>query len=281
MIPVSGMNVDFQITLDTIGQFSNFRTFSMTRYRAAGIHLLISALIAGSAIVATILIMYPSPYSKAAGADRLLYILLGVDIVLGPLITLLIFRQGKKGLKFDLWVIALLQVAALVYGLSVITKARPVFLVFLVDRFSLVPAQAIQDFHLEQALRPEFSKLSWTGPVLAGAKLPEDSEAREEVLWRSLSEGVDANWRPVFYLPIEDVKLEMCQAGWSINEALTEVGGFKALYETWSKETEQPCEHCRAYPLEVPNNANTLLFDCEKLEVMGIINLDPWEGVEG
>lgn len=39
---------------------------------------------------------------------------------MGPLITLIIFKPGKKGLKLDLATIAVLQVAALAYGTHVV-----------------------------------------------------------------------------------------------------------------------------------------------------------------
>jgi hypothetical protein len=50
----------------------------MSRWKASGIHF------------------------EAAGGDRLIFILAAVDVTLGPLITLIIFKAGKKGLKFDL-----------------------------------------------------------------------------------------------------------------------------------------------------------------------------------
>jgi hypothetical protein len=51
-----------------------------------------------------------------AGAEGLLLLMAGIDIVVGPLLTLIVFKAGKKGLKFDLALIALAQAAFLAYG---------------------------------------------------------------------------------------------------------------------------------------------------------------------
>jgi hypothetical protein len=88
-------------------------------------------------------VWFPQPYLQAAGGGELFSILVGVDVVLGPLVTLIVFDTKKKYLKLDLAVIAILQFAALGYGLSVILQARPVYVVFAVDRLELVLASDI------------------------------------------------------------------------------------------------------------------------------------------
>ena len=128
----------------------------MSRWKAAGIHLSISLAI--GLLVGALLfgVWYPPPYFHAAGADELILLLVGIDIVLGPLMTLVIFRSGKRGLKFDLTVIGLVQAAALVYGLSIVLQSRPVFLVGAIDRFTLVSAGDIEDSDLQKGRQPLF-----------------------------------------------------------------------------------------------------------------------------
>ena len=101
----------------------------MSRWKAAAIHLSISALIGLATAALVFGVWFPPPYSHAAGADRLILLLLGVDIVVGPLLTLIVYRHGKWGMRFDLWVIALLQAGAFLYGMSVVLTSRPVFVV--------------------------------------------------------------------------------------------------------------------------------------------------------
>ena len=73
------------------------------------------------------------------------FILIGVDLVLGPLLTLIVYKQGKPGLKFDLSFIAAVQVAALIYGSYTLHSERPHFLVFAIDRVTLVALSGIDE----------------------------------------------------------------------------------------------------------------------------------------
>ncbi|MEO7743376.1 MAG: creatininase family protein [Usitatibacter sp.] len=88
---------------------------------------------------------FPQPLFRGAGGRDLFLVLALVDVTIGPLITLVIFKPGKPGLKFDLATIAVLQLAALSYGTHVLFEARPVWVVFLKDRFDLIRANQIED----------------------------------------------------------------------------------------------------------------------------------------
>ena len=174
------------------------RTFS--RWQASGLHLLISASIAAVSLVLILGLWFPGPLFEAAGGLGLLYLLVGVDVVLGPLLTLIVFKSGKPGMKFDLAVIGTLQVAALVYGLSVVSLARPAFVVFVVDRFELVSAVELSSEELQAARYEEFRSVPWTGPRLAAADLPEDPAERQRLVGLAAS-GIDVQNFPRYYVP--------------------------------------------------------------------------------
>ena len=89
---------------------------ALNRWQASALHLALSAAIAVLVVTLMLLVWYPQQYFTAMGGDTLILILIGVDVVVGPLITLIIFDPKKKGLRFDLAVIAALQLAALAYG---------------------------------------------------------------------------------------------------------------------------------------------------------------------
>jgi len=81
---------------------------SLNRWKAAAIHLGLSVLIAATVVTVMLLVWYTPPYFDTMGGTGLLKILVGVDVTLGPLLTLIIFDPRKKGLRFDLSVIAAL-----------------------------------------------------------------------------------------------------------------------------------------------------------------------------
>jgi hypothetical protein len=180
----------------------------MTRWNAAGIHLGISALIAAMVLIAIYLVWYPAPYFAAMGGDQLALLVIGVDVVIGPLMTLIVFRSGKPGLMFDLGVIAFLQATALAYGIGIAAQARPVFAVFVVDRFETVPANAIEDAELAQVTRPQFKSLPWLGPQIAGVVRPASSEEANRILF-AMTEGRDLQHFPQHFVPYDDIAAEV------------------------------------------------------------------------
>jgi hypothetical protein len=170
----------------------------MSRWKAASIHLGISVLIIGAIVGALILVWYPDGLFLAAGGSNIALILAAVDGVIGPLLTLIVFKAGKKSLRFDLTVIALLQLGALVYGMYTLWASRPVFLVAVVDRVEVVFANEIDDADLAEASREEWRKLSLTGPIWVGAEVPQGKDAFDAAVQGF--GGRDIHQRPRFYV---------------------------------------------------------------------------------
>jgi hypothetical protein len=173
----------------------------MNRWKAAAIHLSISLVLTALMLAWLYFIWFPSPYFSAAGANRLILLLMGVDICIGPLLTLLVVNRHKarKLLRLDLSVIGVLQIVALIYGVHVITDARPVFIVAEVDRLVMVSAQQLSDADLAKGERPEFRKRSFTGPVLVGALPPKGASAGDFAL-KVMQTGKDIDRMPQYYV---------------------------------------------------------------------------------
>ena len=173
----------------------------MNRWKAAAVHLSISIVLTVLMMALLYFLWFPSPYFSAAGASRLILLLIGVDICIGPLLTLLVVNRHKarKLLRLDLTVIGVLQVIALGYGVHVITDARPVFIVAEVDRLVVVSAQQLSDADLAKGDRPEFRKRSLTGPVLVGALPPKDVSPGDFAL-KVMQTGKDIDRLPQYYV---------------------------------------------------------------------------------
>ena len=175
----------------------------MSRWRASGIHLVISAAIAAVGLALMLAVWFPGPLFQAAGGNELLFILVGVDVVIGPLITLAVFKAGKRGMKFDLAVIGILQVAALAYGAWVVAASRPVFVVFVKDRFEVASAIEVQEEDLKLARYPQFSRMPLTGPQWAVVEWPSDRAEQQKLLQLAL-QGIDAHVFPKYFAPFEE-----------------------------------------------------------------------------
>jgi hypothetical protein len=181
----------------------------MSRLGAFAIHLAAS-LVIGAAVWATLaLLWFPGPLFRAEGARDLATLIIGVDVVLGPLLTLIVYKTGKPGLRRDIAVIVLLQLAALIYGLDIMRKERPVFMVAAVDRLIVTYASEYSPEDLAVAPRPEFRRLSWTGPVLVAAVLPQDPKEREQLMFESLAGGKDVHHLPRYFVPYEQQSMSL------------------------------------------------------------------------
>ena len=184
------------------------RLADITRWQASGGHLALSAVVGASVLAIMVFVWYPPPYFEAAGGNDLVLLMVGIDVALGPLLTLAVFNPGKglRKLRFDLVVIAVLQIAALAYGVHVMFVARPSYLVFAVDRFDLVMANVLTDDELAKA-SPPYDRRPLGKPPTVGARVPEDPKLKEESLFLALS-GIDLTQQPRFFVRYDDVARE-------------------------------------------------------------------------
>ena len=110
----------------------------MTRKQAFLTHLAVSACIF---VVISYLIVFrwfPEFYFFLDGGIRAITTIFFVDVVLGPGLTLLVFKPGKKSLKFDMAVILLLQISALSWGINSVYMERSGTTVFYWGKFACI-----------------------------------------------------------------------------------------------------------------------------------------------
>ena len=172
----------------------------MNRFQASLAHFAISVTVAFLVFLAVRFLWYPGPLFEGAGGRELFFVVVAVDVTLGPFITLIVFVPGKPGLRFDLATIAVLQVAALVYGLHAVAESRPVWIAFVKDRFELVRAIDIDPADRARAAPPH-DALSWTGPRYVGARVPRDPAAQLRLLDSAVVAGKDLHTYPQYYVP--------------------------------------------------------------------------------
>ncbi len=247
-------------------------TRPISRWQAAGIHVGITVVVA--ILVSTLLfgIWYPPPYFGAGGADHLMIVLVSVDLTIGPLLTLIVFKSGKWGMRFDLWVIALLQVTALGYGLSVMAKSRPIFLVGNIDRFVLVPSNAIGDADIAKGHADEYRTRSWTGARLVGASIP-DEAARQKLISAAFA-GLDIENFPEYYVPYRDVAQELVKHAKPL-ETLRKRAGASIVDDWLARNHRDPASVVwlpvvsRAYDL-------SMLVDRSTGQPLQAFPIDPW-----
>jgi len=247
----------------------------MTRWKAAAIHFSISVCVGIGAAALIFGVWYPPPYSHAVGADQLILLLLGVDVVLGPLLTLVVFKSGKKSLRFDLTVIALLQVCAFLYGMSVVVRARPAFIIGRVDRFVIVSANDLDDEDFEKATNPQFRSAPWTGPKVIGAAVPTDTQLRNEVLFSSTN-GKDLEKFPQYYTDYDAVAPTLLQYAKPLSDLEKSKPESRSVIADVLARRKLRDEDVVWVPLDARRASMTMLLDRSSGQPLQAIAVDPW-----
>ena len=233
-------------------------------------HLSISFLIALLVVGLVFFIWYPFPLAIAVGVTHIFLMLLVIDVILGPILGLLVYKEGKKTLKFDLIVIIIIQIAALCYGVYSIEQGRPAWLVYNVDRFDLVRKNDIILENIDQA-QPQFQHVSWASPQFAAVKLAASAQQRQDDMFTAVLGGVSLAQQPERYVEIEKVKSKIQQHAQDL--ALLSQYNDKALVK---KILVQYSQANAFVPLKANAIDMTVLINKDTAEIVKIVDLRPW-----
>ena len=222
---------------------------SISRFKAAALHLLASAAVAALAAALVFLLWYPPPYATLAGGASLFLLIVSVDVILGPALTAVAASPGKprRELVRDLAVIVAIQLAAFGYGLYTMALARPVWLAFEVDRLRVVTAADIDATTLTQA-PAGLQSLSWTGPRMIAALKPTDPAEQMNAMQLGLA-GIDLSMQPRYWRDYAS----QADAAWlrarPVSVLLGQHPGLAAEVAAFAKAAGQPPETLRFLPL--------------------------------
>ena len=244
------------------------------RIVATAVHLLASACVAGIAALIVFGVWYPPPYSTIAAGLNLFLLLMSVDVVLGPALTAVAADPDKPARVFrrDLAVIVVLQLAGLAYGLYSISLARPVYLVFEVDRMRVVTAADVDETTLPEAL-PEFRSLPWTGPQLVAAVRPTKPD---EVL-RSIDlalGGVDISMRPSQWRDYVDQKDAVLRVAKPVAELQAKYPAAAPALASVAAKAGKPVSALRFLPVLARHSSTVVVIDPAGAGVLAYLPFD-------
>jgi len=110
---------------------ANWKDLLKYKVKATSIHMLLSLLIFAAFSYFIVFEWYPDELFSADGGLTGIKIMAGIDLVLGPSLTFIIFNHTKarKEIVFDLSIVAIIQIGALIWGGMQVYSQRPVALV--------------------------------------------------------------------------------------------------------------------------------------------------------
>jgi hypothetical protein len=243
-----------------------------SRLRAFLLHLMVSSMMALTALALVFRIWYPAPLHEAVGVTHIFLLLLGVDVIIGPCLTAVVARPGKerKKLVCDIGIIVTVQLSAFLYGMHTVAEGRPLWLVFSLDRFDLVRSLDVDTRRLDDA-PPEYRQPRWDGPQWTFAPLPADVETVSTLTMESAFGGPDVYQRPEFYRPFAEGRALMQTKALPLDK----LKPLNAEDDVWRVLAAHP-DADAWLPLMSNAQPMVVLLRKEEGKVVAIVDLRPW-----
>ncbi len=246
----------------------------MTRFKAAFTHLLISTMLAGIVICLILFGWYPLPYFFSLGGSILLTLIVGIDVVLGPLMTMILFNPAKtrRELTLDLTLIGIVQLGALYYGIHSGYVGRMVYGVFSANSFYLVEASELAPNLLEKAA-PEFRQLPFVGHRIIGTIVPNTEKAKNDISFFKKI-GVGPQHLPEYYVPLERNREQIRAA--SLNKEVLQqrpmlVHGIEEVLD----RHQLSWDDVAVVPFDVDTDTYTAVVNLREMSMLEVLRLSP------
>lgn len=246
----------------------------MSKSRAALSHLWPSLLVLATLAVVILFVWHPYPFRQFGESGKFASLLILAAVSLAPALTWFVYKQGKRGLLFDLWVIVIIQLAAIAWGTYSLYQSRPYFMVHTVDRFEVFSKR---DVDLTQVKDSRLLDKPLAGPILLYATMPADPVAFQNFLQEVMFEGKpDLQYRPEFWSlyaekqklaleksrPLEDLRNARPESFSAIDQLVNDNGG--------------DIGQLRFVPALLPNGQFAVILDANSGEFVDTLMIDPW-----
>lgn len=249
-------------------------SFWKDRLQASAVHLSLSLLVAALSALLVFGLWYPYPYRDISGGRELFLLVVTVDVILGPLITLAIFNRRKpwKELRRDLCIVVALQLSALGYGLWTVAMARPVHMVFEIDRFRIVHAIDVPEEWLSKAPQG-ITALPFSGPSVLGVRPFKDGQEQMEATLAAL-QGLQLGFRPDLWQAYDASRQSVVHVAKPVGELRQRFPAQLAAIDGALAGKGAAADAARYLPLAGRKDFWTVLVDGRNGDILGFVPVD-------
>ena len=246
----------------------------MSRSRAAAIHLLPTFLVL--AVIAALIVFswYPYPFWQFGKSGKFALSLVLAAGIAGPLMTWAVYKKGKRGMLFDLWFIAIVQLAAVAWGTFSLYQNRPFWMVHTVDRFEVL---SLRDIDLAWVTDPKFLDRPFTAPLLLLAQMPADNAAYQKLLREIIFEGKpDLQFRPEYWsLYADKQEIALLKSGSLVDLRNTRPDSIDAIDKVVNNHGGD-IARLKFAPVHQKDGQFTAVLDAQSGDVIDTLMIDPW-----
>jgi len=221
------------------------------------------------------LVWFPHSFSQLGGFFKTALMLVFVDLVLGPFLVFIVFKEDKRYLKFDINVLLAIQITAFIFGAYSLFLMHPAYVVFNNDRFHLTNvSHTYPQKHWFSQLKSSF----FSTPSLVFAKPPESSKKQFQLAIDVDLQGLpDIDRRPEYYEPFKAHIDSIFAKSIPINTLIQNNKTKEKLAIFYKEHGGKPDDYAY-FPL-VGNNKKDMIwvFKRSTAQAIGIVDSDPWQ----
>jgi len=242
----------------------------MSRFKAFAIHLAISLVIFFILLYFILVQWYPQPLFSTDGGWRVIRIIVGVDLILGPLLTLIVFKAGKPGLKFDLSVIALVQFIALSWGVWTSYNERPAAVIYTLDFFTPVTGYQLAEYGMSADKLKQFGD-DW--PILIYIDIPEKEISN--VLSKALADKKPLYLYTEYYSKFSKEQAPILkQSSMDIEKYVEDKPELKKIFQ--KSVLAHPTKTNISYlALHSREKWGTAIYDLDEMRIIDVMDIEP------
>ncbi len=240
------------------------------RFNASLLHLVFSACVLTFAIYLILWVWYPAPLHLAVGVTKIYLTIFLVSLIIGPLLTLIIYKHDKTKLRFDITIIVLIQISTFLYGMHTVEQGRPAWLVFVVDDFEVVrPSDMGQ--HNSETIQTEYHAALWSSPQWIAAQYSKNAEIKQQQKEDEMFLGISLTTRSETYVPIEQVNKAILERSKKLNTLDTFNTSEQVIHalKNWPQATAW-------LPLKAPEQDMVVLINAQGIPLT-TVKLKPWD----
>lgn len=245
------------------------------RLQAFGLH------VAGSASALTLVLgalwlgWYRWPGWYLASAFHIVGIVVMVDLVLGPTLTLIVANPGKARTELarDIAIIVAVQLIALGYGGVTLWGGRPLYYTFSVDRLELVQASDLKadDVAVGRRENPGLAPDWYSLPRWIWAPLPDNAEVAQQIVTGAVLGGPDVIQMPRYFRPWEQGLPQLRKQLQKVDEMKSFTPAEKSTLKRRIAELGVPADQADTMVMWGGTRRVLAVFDLETLEVRALI----------